>query len=361
MKWKWLLALLPAVVGLALDILLTVRISNIPIVFLRADVGILLFLMGLGLSLVTAIWMGFFNWAGRNMEQQRDQLTRQAADERRRFLRRLDHELKNPLTAIRAGLANLSEEPNPETLTSVEAQTLRLSRLAGDMRKLAELETRPVERVPVNLSAMLEEAFELAKDRPEAAERNLKLTLPQAPWPLPQVSGDMDLLFLAIHNLLDNAIKFTRSGDTVEVRAFEDGSGVVVEVADTGPGIPEEELPHVWEELYRGQGARGIPGSGLGLALVRAIAERHNGAVNLRSRAGKGTVFSIKLPISPSTGKTGPVQIGPAAPITDTPDAEATSKPARPPVSAPGLTSEVIPPDLPATDPPASHSGGSQA
>jgi two-component system OmpR family sensor kinase len=105
------------------------------------------------------------------------------------------------------------------------------------------------------------------------------------------------LLFLAIHNLLDNALKFTRPGDTIELRSFEDGSSVVIEVADTGPGIQEDDIPHVWEELYRGQSARGIPGSGLGLALVKAITDRHNGQVSIRSREGQGTVFSIKLPI----------------------------------------------------------------
>jgi signal transduction histidine kinase len=183
-----------------------------------------------------------------------------------------------------------------EALSSVEAQTLRLSRLAGDLRKLAELESRPIERVDVDLANMLTEVYHLAEDRPIEGERRLALTLPHAPWPLPKIKGDQDLLFLAVHNLIDNALKFTRPGDTVEVRAFEDGANVVVEVADTGPGIPADELPHVWEELYRGQGARGVPGSGLGLALVRAIADRHNGSVSLRSRAGQGTVFTMRLP-----------------------------------------------------------------
>ena len=80
------------------------------------------------------------------------------------------------------------------------------------------------------------------------------------------------------------------------MRAFEDGSQVVIEVADTGPGIPQDEVVHVWEELYRGNGARGTQGSGLGLALVKAIVLRHDGTITLRSRQGEGTVFTMRLP-----------------------------------------------------------------
>ena len=146
------------------------------------------------------------------------------------------------------------------------------------------------------MADLLQEVVEGIQDRPEAPQRELALTVPRAPWPLPDVQGDPDLLFLALHNLLTNALKFTQPGDRIEVRALEDGAAVVVEVADTGPGIPEAEAPLVWEELYRGQGARGVPGSGLGLALVRAIAERHGGQVALRSREGQGTVFTLRLP-----------------------------------------------------------------
>jgi two-component system OmpR family sensor kinase len=147
------------------------------------------------------------------------------------------------------------------------------------------------------VTALLSEVVEVTRERPEASARELTLTVPQAPWPLPTIDGDPDLLFLAVHNLLANAVKFTQPGDRIEIRALEDGTMVVVEVADTGPGIPEAEIPHVWEELYRGQGARGIPGSGLGLALVRAIVERHGGQVGLRSREGQGTVVNIRLPV----------------------------------------------------------------
>ena len=103
-------------------------------------------------------------------------------------------------------------------------------------------------------------------------------------------------MLLAIHNLLDNAIKFTSPGDTIEVRAFDDDPDIVIEVADTGPGIPENEINRVWEELYRGEQARGVAGSGLGLSLVRAIIDKHGGNITLRSRPDQGTVFSIRLP-----------------------------------------------------------------
>jgi two-component system OmpR family sensor kinase len=247
----------------------------------------------------------FLYLAQRAERRRQDDVARvqtRTAEDRRQFLRRLDHELKNPLTAIQAGLANVASAPLPDAqqaaLESVRSQVLRLSRLSADLRKLAELETRPLERTQVDMTELLNEVVEITRERPEASERELTLTVPQAPWPLPTIDGDPDLLFLAVHNLLTNAVKFTRPGNRIEVRAFEDAAGIVVEVADTGPGIPEAEIPHVWEELYRGQGARGIPGSGLGLALVRAIADRHGGQVGLRSREGQGTVFTFRLPVA---------------------------------------------------------------
>jgi two-component system, OmpR family, sensor kinase len=300
MKLQWLVAIAPAFAGLGIDLWVVTREVNIPILYMRADIGSIFLITGIFVSVIALTGISLSRKLALQQQEVYNQIQIQSADERRRFLRRLDHELKNPLTAIRAGLANLAEAPSSEArqeaFHSVEAQALRLSRLAADLRKLAELETRMVERSPVDIGHLLQEAFDISSDHPEARQRHFTISIPQAPWPLPVISGDQDLLFLAIHNLLDNALKFTRPGDTIELRAFEDGATVAIEVADTGPGISDEDLPHVWEELYRGMGARGIPGSGLGLALVRAVAERHNGQVNLRSRAGKGTVFTLKLP-----------------------------------------------------------------
>jgi two-component system OmpR family sensor kinase len=91
-------------------------------------------------------------------------------------------------------------------------------------------------------------------------------------------------------------LKFTAPRDTIELRAAEDDGVVVIEIADTGPGIPDDEIPQVWDELYRGAGARGVPGSGLGLSLVRAIVLRHGGDAAIRSRSGQGTLVTLRLP-----------------------------------------------------------------
>ena len=236
---------------------------------------------------------------------ERDAMVR-AANDRLRFLMRLDHELKNPLTAIRAGLANIEQAGAAgPALQSVSAQTRRITRLLGDLRKLADLETREIETVPVDLPGLLQEVGEAVAAIPAAGERDIQWSVPQAPWPLPVIEGDRDLLFIALQNLIANAVKFSAPGDRVEVRSSEDDDWVLVEVADTGIGIPDEEIGEVWQELARGRAARSLPGTGIGLALVRVVVTRHGGRVAIRSRDGQGTVVSIRLPVQGRRG-TGP-------------------------------------------------------
>jgi two-component system OmpR family sensor kinase len=300
-RWSWLSALVPAAVGFIVAAAVAAGQLENHRVYLAGRLIFVAPLIGVLLTGLIAVVL-LLQWrAERNARRAIAAQQARAAEERRRFLQRLDHELKNPLTAIRAGLANLAWLPSTETrqeaLQSVDAQARRISRLAADLRKLAELEVRPLESSAVDMDELLQEVVELARERADGGERRLTLTVPRAPWPLPAVHGDRDLLFLAVHNLVDNAIKFTAPGDTVEIRAFEDGARVILEVADTGPGIPRDEVPHIWDELYRGEGARAVPGSGLGLALVQAVTERHGGHCQVRSRAGQGTVFSLSLPV----------------------------------------------------------------
>jgi two-component system OmpR family sensor kinase len=283
-----------------LALLIDAQTDN-PIVYLRIDLASLTLCSGSFFSCIAGGVWWFHHHREKLVRTETMRIQAQASDERRRFLRRLDHELKNPLTAIHAGLANIADsgsiESRAEALNSVKAQTIRISHLTADLRKLAQLEIGELERAPVDLTETLEEVFMVAEEDPRAIDRKLTLTVPRAPWPLPTIKGDRDLLFLAIFNLLDNALKFTRPGDTIELRASESGTAVMIEVADTGPGIPQEDVPYVWDELYRGHGARSVEGSGLGLTLVRAIVERHGGHTYIRSRAGQGTVIALRIPI----------------------------------------------------------------
>jgi two-component system OmpR family sensor kinase len=253
-----------------------------------------------GLLCTLMVGIGLTAWHKFDVAQTR--LRQQSLEDRHRFIRRLDHELKNPLTAILAGLANIetanSRAEHTSAVRSVGLQVQRLRQLVTDLRKLSEVETRKLEFALVDLNALFSTLHTVLLERPEASARQLVLWLPNAPWPLPPVYGDSDLLFLAFYNLLDNAMKFTRPGDTIEIRCYEHNNTVMVEIADTGPGIPEEEMPMIWSELFRGEAARSVPGSGLGLALVKAILTRHAAQVELRSRVGEGTSIVVQLPVT---------------------------------------------------------------
>jgi two-component system OmpR family sensor kinase len=304
-RWRPLVPIVvPVLAGAALGAALEVAEPTIRLYAAIAP-GLLVGLAGLVGTVVLAAARRARRRAATAAEAaERDAMARAASD-RLRFLLRLDHELKNPLTAIRAGLANIEQAGAAgPALESVSAQAGRITRLLGDLRKLADLETREIETVPVDLPGLLQEVAEAVAAIPAAGQRDIQWSVPQAPWPLPVIEGDRDLLFIALQNLIANAVKFSAAGDRVEVRSSEDGDWVLVEVADTGIGIPDEEIGEVWQELARGRAARSLPGTGIGLALVRVIVTRHGGRVAIRSRDGQGTVVSVRLPVRarPETG-----------------------------------------------------------
>jgi len=212
--------------------------------------------------------------------------------ERRRFIQRLDHELKNPLTAIQVQLDNLQAgEVSPATITEVRTQADRLSTLTRGLRRLADLETRALESERIQVGELLGEVIDLL----QAPER-IALDVQKVPWPIPPIEGDRELLLMAFRNLVDNALKYSPRDTPVQVRARHTSGELVVEVIDTGRGIQPDELPLVAEELYRGSNTRDVAGSGLGLAMVNRIVERHNGRLEIRSRPAQGTIATVQLP-----------------------------------------------------------------
>ena len=225
--------------------------------------------------------------------------------ERGRLLGRIDHELKNPVMATNLALDALRAAPpgSPQATDAVEViatQSARLGALLTSLRKIADVEHRDLDIEQVDLGELLTAVRDGCSTTPAGVQRHWSLNLPRAPWPLPAIAGDPDLLYLALYNLTDNAVKYSRPGDRIEIRASESDGGIGVVVADTGAGIPADEVPGVFDELSRASTARGIPGQGLGLALVRSVVGRHGGRVHLDSRIGVGTSVSLWLPL-PST------------------------------------------------------------
>lgn len=255
---------------------------------------------GLILSIFLTIWA-----IQRSRDEKQAKMQSEQAAERQRFFQRLDHEMKNPLTIIRLGIVNLQQgddlnKDQKGSLERISQQVQRLQKLVVDLRLLSDLDASEIECKPVNLRELLEESIALSREAAQAPQR-ISLNIQQMPWPVADVLGDRDLLVLVFRNLLDNALKFSAPDQTVEVRASEDGRAAIVEVVDTGTGIPTEELAHIFEELYRGDNARGVPGSGLGLKLVERILALHHGTIQVRSKPERGSVFTVRLPLAPES------------------------------------------------------------
>ena len=299
-----LLIVAPAILGAIVSVLAQIFYSPVPLLAFKIDIGMVAFLFGIFLSLLLIVYNFGSDVRAWYARQDEEDFLREVEAGRRRFIRRLDHEIKNPLTGLQAALVNMQEAAQPVDRTragdNARLAVERLKRLLADLRKLADLEERAVESLPVDIPALLEESVEAVKTLPAAQERNVSLLISRVPWPFPPVTGDRDLLSLVFYNLIENALKFTARDDSVEIRALEDGKSIVVEVADSGPGIPPDELYRIFEELYRGVNARGIEGSGLGLALARRIVSLHNGSMDVRSQQAdpRGTVFTVRLPVA---------------------------------------------------------------
>jgi len=316
-RWRRILFFsLPILVGLLLSILAGIILPTVFPVLSSIDFGTAAFVFGMTIRnprfvafvfgfLVTAAIIVIYYWDKRRVAQAQTMYADYLQDvnqKRRNFMRRLDHEIKNPLTGLRAALVNLQEAKESDergrAVTNAGRALERLTRLLTDLRKLSDLEERTIERFPVDVPDLLEDVVTAVRILPVCKGREISVLIPKVPSPFPTLIGDRDLLVLAVYNLVENALKFTSEEDSIEVRALEDGRTIVIEVADSGTGIPVEDLSKIFEELYRGSNARGTEGSGLGLALVNRIAALHRGGVGVRSSQiePRGTVFTLRLP-----------------------------------------------------------------
>ncbi len=220
---------------------------------------------------------------------------------RRQLLADTAHELRHPLAVMQGHLDLMQDgkvEISPESLLPIQDQVIRLTRLVADLRDLSLAEVGQLSLHPavVEPGELLETL--LANMAPVAAAKGVRLTA-QLPQDLPPLQADPDRMRQVFVNLLANALHYTPSGGEVTIEAGAEDGELYVSVADTGPGIPPEDLPHIFDRFYRTDRSRTrhTGGSGLGLAIVRSLVELHGGRVTAESMPGKGSRFSVFLPI----------------------------------------------------------------
>jgi PAS domain S-box-containing protein len=214
----------------------------------------------------------------------------------------VSHEMRTPLTAIQGMTELLAEydvgpERRREMNLAINDEVKRLARMISEYLDITRLESgvtvlRPS---PLRLDTLIERV--LAMLDPVAGLRAIRLVRNFAPG-LPALVGDADLLSRAVENLVSNAIKYSPGGTDVTVSASDDDSAVSIHVADQGCGIPEASLARIFEKFYRVPRVQDaeVPGTGLGLSLVREIAELHGGSVTVRSEVNAGSTFTLRLP-----------------------------------------------------------------
>jgi two-component system phosphate regulon sensor histidine kinase PhoR len=220
---------------------------------------------------------------------------------RRDFLSNVSHELRTPLASVRAMVETIGELAEADgTDSGVQefvrrslAQMDRLGSLVDELLDLSRIESGAIELHPeeVDLAAVMKEAADSI--RGAHRERDIKLSLPEEPA---LVECDKKSIMRIACNLLDNAVKYSADGTTVQVEARDEGEVVVLAVHDQGAGIAPEDLPRVFERFYKADASRSNAGVGLGLAIVKHLVRAHRGTVVADSPETGGTTFTVRLP-----------------------------------------------------------------
>ena len=210
------------------------------------------------------------------------------------------HELRTPLTGIKAAVTsllsdyNLDEAQRKELLTVINEETDRLDRLVGEATEMAQLDANKVELhfAPVDIASVIEAAVEESKTF--LAQHPVEVHIAPA---LPKVRVDSDRIAEVLKNLLENAAKYSPPTTTITITAEQKAGRIITSVTDHGPGIDDFEQSLIFDKFYRGRDQRyNVQGTGMGLAIAKAIVEAHNGTVSVVSQLGHGSVFSFELP-----------------------------------------------------------------
>jgi two-component system phosphate regulon sensor histidine kinase PhoR len=225
---------------------------------------------------------------------------------RRDVIGNISHEFRTPLAGIKAMVETLRDGAVDDTeaardfLARIDSEVDRLTQLVAELTELSRIETGKtgMKKEPLDLNQLVNEV--ISQLSPQAERQKIAISQ-DFTADLPSVPADRDRVRQVIANLVYNAIKFTPAGGmiTITSRALEDS--VVVDIIDTGIGIPKEDLPRVFERFYKGDKARAGEGTGMGLAIAKHVVEAHGGSIWVRSEEGNGSTFSFSLPLQVDT------------------------------------------------------------
>jgi two-component system phosphate regulon sensor histidine kinase PhoR len=224
---------------------------------------------------------------------------------RKEFVANVSHELRTPLTVIKGFIETLLDgavddrERATQYLKTVGRHTEQLTNLVNDLLDLSRLDSAaPLAKTePVDVNAAARKVAELMLPAAQKKRQTLHVQLGE---PLPQIMGDADDLHRALFNLVDNAVKYTREGGEVRLSTATANGEVTIEIDDNGIGIPQEDLPRIFERFYRVDRSRSreMGGTGLGLSIVKHVVQSHGGSIEVESTPGLGTHFKIRLPMA---------------------------------------------------------------
>jgi len=230
---------------------------------------------------------------------------RRLEEVRKDFVANVSHELRTPLAAIKGFAETLrlgaieDKEHRDEFIASIEKHAENLTAMVDDLLKLSAIESKQQapKLEPISLFEIITAIVtSLSKS---AKQNNIRLAI-QSLDALPEIRADRSQIKQLFTNLIENAIKYNRPGGNVHIAGNVDGNSIVITVADTGIGIPHEDIPRIFERFYRVEKGRSreMGGTGLGLSIVKHIVEAHGGSIRVESEEGKGSIFSVRLPIN---------------------------------------------------------------